>query len=69
MALICLKWHMYLGIDWSVWETSKICEKWRRSVLNSSNTWGNDLIIWQTALKCGIWLRDLGNGQNIWEMA
>ena len=38
--------------------------KWRRSVGNVSNMWGNDLIIWQTAWKCGKWLRDLGNGQN-----
>ena len=33
----------------SVWETSKVCGKWRRSVGNVSNMWGNDLIIWQTA--------------------
>ena len=50
----------------SVWETAKICGKWRRSVGNVSNMWGNDLIIWQTSEKRGKWLRDLGNGQNIW---
>ena len=60
--------HIF-GIGLSVWETTKICGKWRRSVGNVSNMWGNDLIIWQTALKRGKWLRDLGNGQNIWEMA
>ena len=43
------KWRIYLGIGLSVWETAKICAKWLRSVLNSSNMWGNDLIIWQTA--------------------
>ena len=58
-----------MGIGLSVWETAKICDKWRRSVGNVSNMWGNDLIIWQTAWKFGKWLRDLGNGQNIWEMA
>ena len=69
MAKICRKWRIYLGIDLSVWETAKIFGKWRRSVGNGSNMWGNDLIIWQTALKCGKWLRDLENIQNIWEMA
>ena len=33
----------------SVWETDKTCGKWRRSVGNGSNMWGNDLIIWQMA--------------------
>ena len=37
------------GIGLSVWETVKTCGKWRRSVGNGSNMWGNDLIIWQTA--------------------
>ena len=60
---------MYLGIGLIVWETAKICGKWRRSVWNCSNMWGNDLIIWQKAEKCGKCLRDLGNGQYIWEMA
>ena len=60
-----MKWRIYLGIGLSVWETAKIFGKWRRSVGNVSNMWGNDLIIWQT----NVWLRDLGNGQNIWEMA
>ena len=64
-----MKWPIYLGIGLSVWETAKICGKWRRSVGNVSNMWGNDLIVWQTSEKCGKWLRDLGNGQNIWEMA
>ena len=63
------KWRIYLGIGFSVWETSKICGKWRRSVGNVSNMWGNDLIISQTAEKRGKWLRDLGNFQNICEMA
>ena len=58
-----------MGIGLSVWETTKICGKWRGSVGNGSNMLGNDWIIWQTAYKCGKWLRDLGNGQNIWEMA
>ena len=49
MALICLKWRIYLGIGSSVWETAKMCGRWRRSVGNGSNMWGNDLIIWQTA--------------------
>ena len=40
--------HIF-GNFWSVWETAKICGKWRRSVGNGSNMWGNDLIIWQTA--------------------
>ena len=52
MALICLKWRIYLGISLSVWETAKICGKWRRSVGNGSNMWGNDIIIWQTDKKC-----------------
>ena len=64
-----MKWCIYLGIGLSVWETTKIFGKWRRSVGNGSNMWRNDLIIWQTALKYGKWLRDLGNGQNNWEMA
>ena len=64
-----MKWRIYLGIFLSVWETSKIFGKWRRSVGNGSNMWGNDLIIRQTSEKFGKWLRDLGNGQNIWEMA
>ena len=38
-----------MGIGLSVWETAKICGKWRRSVGNGSNMWGNHLIIWQTA--------------------
>ena len=44
-------WEMtyILGIGLSVWETAKIFGKWRRSVGNGSNMWGNDLIIWQTA--------------------
>ena len=58
-----------MGIGLSVRETAKIFGKWRRSVGNGSNIWGNDLIIWQTAWKCRKWPRDLGNGQNIWEMA
>ena len=69
MAKICGKWRIYLGIGLSVWETAIIFWKWRRSVGNVSNIWGNEIIIWQTASKCSKWLRDLGNGQNIWEMA
>ena len=64
-----MKWRIYLGIGLSVLETTKIFGKWRRSVGNVSNMWGNDLIIWQTSKTCGQWLRDLGNGQNISEMA
>ena len=52
MALICGKWCIYLGIGLSVWETAKIFGKWRRSVGNGSNMFGNDLIIWQTDKKC-----------------
>ena len=40
---------VYFEIGLSVWETTKICGKWHRSVGNGSNMWGNDLIIWQTA--------------------
>ena len=69
MAKICGKWRIYLGIGLSVWETAKIFGKWRGSVWNVSNMWGNDLIICQSSLRCGKWVRDLGNGQNIWEMA
>ena len=49
MAKICEKWRIYLGIGLIVWETAKIFGKWRRSVGNGSNMWGNDLFIWQTA--------------------
>ena len=44
-------WEMtyIFGIGLSVWETAKIFGKWRRSVGNGSNMWGNDLIIWQIA--------------------
>ena len=38
-------------IGLSDWETAKIFGKWRRSVGNGSNMWGNDLIICQTCLK------------------
>ena len=69
MALIFTKSRMCFGIGLIVWETAKICGKWRRSVGNGSNMWGNKLIIWQTDKKCGKWLRVLGNGQNIYEMA
>ena len=48
MALISGKWRIYLGIGLIVLDKAKICEKWRRSVGNGSNMWGNDLIIWQT---------------------
>ena len=58
-----------MGIGLSVWETVKTCGKWRRSVWNGSNMWGNDLIIWQTAKKCGKWLGDLKNCENNGEMA
>ena len=69
MAYICLKWRVYVKNGLSNSERAKICGKWRRSVGNCSNMWGNGLIIWQTALKCGKWLTDLGHSQNIWEMA
>ena len=69
MAKICGKWRIYLRIGLSVWQTTKIFGKWRRSVGNVSSMWGNDLIICQTFEKFGKWLRDLENGQNIWEMA
>ena len=49
MAKICLKWRIYLGTGWSVWETAKIFGKWRRSVENISNMWGNDLISCQSS--------------------
>ena len=49
MAKICGKCRIYLGIGLSVSETSKIFGKWRRSVGNGSNMWGNDLIICQTS--------------------
>ena len=49
MAKICGKWRIYLGIGLSVWETANIFGKWRRSVGNVSNMWGNDLIICQTS--------------------
>ena len=50
MAKICgVKWRIYLGIGLSVWETAKIFGKWRRSLRNGSNMWGNDLIICQTS--------------------
>ena len=49
MAKICLKWRIYLGIGLSVWETSKLFGKWRRSVGYVSNMCGNDLNICQTS--------------------
>ena len=49
MAKICMKSRIYFGIGLSVWETAKICGKWRRSVGNVWNMWGNDLIVWQTS--------------------
>ena len=49
MANICGKWRIYLGIGWTVWETAKIFGKWRRSVENISNMFGNDLNICQTS--------------------
>ena len=49
MAKICVQWRIYLGIGLSVWETAKICGKWRRSVGNVSNMCRNDLIICQTS--------------------
>ena len=64
-----MKWRIYLWVGFSVLETAKIFGKWRRSIWNGSDMWGNDLIIWQKAQKCGKWLRDLGIGQNNWEMA
>ena len=55
-------------IGLSVWETAKVCGKWRRSVGNVSNMWGNDNYL-TNGLKIWTWLRDFGNGQYIWEMA
>ena len=50
MDKICgVNWRIYLGIGLSVCETAKIFGKWRRSVGNGSNMWGNDLIICQTS--------------------
>ena len=49
MAKICGKWGIYLGIGLSVLEAAKIFGKWRTSVGNVSNMWGNDLIVWQTS--------------------
>ena len=49
------KWLKYVGNDVYIWELAYVFEKrpkyfskWRRSVGNGSNMWGNDLIIWQT---------------------
>ena len=68
-----MKWRRYLGIGLSVWETAKICGKWRRSVGNGSNMSENDLIFWQNFLKMwkmterfGKWLKYLGNGLDAW---
>ena len=76
MAKICLKGRIYLGIGLSVWETAKIFGKWRRSVGNGSNMWGNDLIIWQNILKMwkmtyrfGKWPKYLGNDLDAWGTA
>ena len=83
MDKICgVKWRIYLRIGLSVWETSKIFGKWRRSVGNVSNMWGNDLIIsqtsqnvendleiWEMAKIFGKWLRCMGHGLIIWETA
>ena len=49
MAKICGKWRIYFWIGLSVWEKAKIFVKWRRSMGNVSNMWGNDLIICQTS--------------------
>ena len=75
-----MKWRIYLGIGLSVLETAKIFGKWRRSVGNGSDMWGNDLIIWQIhknmeidleicemAKIFGKWLRCMGHGLSIWE--
>ena len=77
-----MKWRIYFGIGLSVWETAKIFGKWRRSVGNVSNMWGNDLIIWQLlknvkndleicemAKMFGKWLRGMGHDLSIWETA
>ena len=49
MVYISRKWRIYVGNGLSIWETAKICGKWRRSVWNASNMWGNGLIICQTS--------------------
>ena len=77
-----MKWRIYLGIGLSVWETAKIFGKWRRSMGNVSNMWGNDLIVWQTSENCvndleiwemakifGKWLRYMVHFLSIWESA
>ena len=77
-----MKWRIYLGIGLSVWETAKIFGKWRRSVGNVSNMWGNDLIfdnllknvesdleILEMAKIIGKWLRYMVHGLSIWETA
>ena len=68
--------------DFDIWEMAKIFGKWRRSVGNVSNMWGNDLIvdkllknvesdleIWEMAKIVGKWLRCMGHGLSIWETA
>ena len=82
MAKICGKWRIYFGIGLSVWETAKFFAKWRGSVGNVSNMWGNDWIIfkllknvvndleiWEMAKIFGKWLRCMGHGLSIWETA
>ena len=73
-----MKWRIYLGIGLSVWETAKTCGKWRRSVGNGSNMWGNDLIIWRIYLLkylrigLSVWEtkpKYVGNDVDLWEMA
>ena len=83
MAKICGKWRIYLGIGLSVWETSKIFGKWRRSAgkwvkyvgkwLNYLTKYlknvENDLEIWEMAKIFGKFLRCMGHGLNIWKTA
>ena len=77
-----MKWRIYLGIGLSVWETVKICGKWRRSVGNASNMWWNDnyltnglkmwkddLEIWELANIFGKSIRYMGHFLSIWETA
>ena len=51
MAKIFGKWLKYVGNDVKIglFGNGQICGKWRRSVGNVSNMWGNDLIICQTS--------------------
>ena len=63
--------EVYIWELLSVWETDKICLKWRRSVRNSSNMRGNDNYLtngqkmWKMAKRFGKWPKYFGNGLDI----